>query len=52
MHQAVTERLGLGERQLAEFMADIWREYLGTANTELIGYAHAAASAIPHGDPE
>ncbi len=39
VHQAVTERLGLGQQQLAEFMADIWREYLGTANTELIEYA-------------
>lgn len=39
VHQAVTERLGLDEQQLAEFMADIWREYLGTANTELIEYA-------------
>jgi epoxide hydrolase-like predicted phosphatase len=39
VHRAVTERLGLDERQLTEFMADIWREYLGTANTELIEYA-------------
>jgi epoxide hydrolase-like predicted phosphatase len=39
VHQAVTERLGLDGRQLAEFMADSWREYLGTANTELIEYA-------------
>jgi len=31
--------LGLDEQQLAAFMADIWREYLGTANTELIEYA-------------
>ncbi len=40
VHQAVTERLRLDERQLAEFMAGIWREYLGPANTELIEYAH------------
>jgi len=39
VHQAVMKRLGLGEHQLTEFMADIWREYLGTANTELIEYA-------------
>jgi epoxide hydrolase-like predicted phosphatase len=39
VHQALTERLGLDELQLAEFMGDIWREYLGTANTELIDYA-------------
>ena len=39
VHQAVTERLGLDGRQLAEFMAGIWREYLGTASAELIEYA-------------
>jgi epoxide hydrolase-like predicted phosphatase len=39
VHQAVTERLGLNEQQLADFMGDIWREYLGTANAEMIGYA-------------
>jgi epoxide hydrolase-like predicted phosphatase len=37
--QAVRERLGLDERELAEFMADLWREYLGTPNTALIEYA-------------
>ena len=39
VHQAARERLGLDERQLAEFTADLWREYLGTANTALIEYA-------------
>jgi epoxide hydrolase-like predicted phosphatase len=39
VHQALAERLGLDEQQLADFMGDIWREYLGTANTELIDYA-------------
>ena len=39
VHQAITDRLGLDERQVATFMADLWREYLGTANTELIEYA-------------
>ena len=39
VHQAITDRLGLDERQVAAFMADLWREYLGTANTELIEYA-------------
>jgi len=37
-HQALRERLGLDARQLEEFMGMIWREYLGTANTELIAY--------------
>ena len=39
VHQAITDRLGLDGQQLAAFMADFWREYLGTANTELIEYA-------------
>jgi epoxide hydrolase-like predicted phosphatase len=39
VRQAARDRLGLDERQLDEFMADLWREYLGTANTELIEYA-------------
>jgi epoxide hydrolase-like predicted phosphatase len=39
VHQAVRDRLGLDDRQLAEFMTDLWREYLGTPNTELIDYA-------------
>jgi putative hydrolase of the HAD superfamily len=39
VHQALRDRVGLDEEQLAAFMADMWREYLGTANTELIEYA-------------
>jgi putative hydrolase of the HAD superfamily len=39
VHRALTERLGLDARQLTDFLADLWREYLGTANTELIDYA-------------
>ena len=39
VHQAAAERLGLDEPQLKEFMGGIWREYLGTANAELIGFA-------------
>lgn len=39
VQRAITERLGLDGERRAEFMADIWREYLGTANTELIEYA-------------
>ena len=37
--QAISDRLGLDGQQLAAFMADVWREYLGTANTELIEFA-------------
>ena len=39
VHLAITDRLGLDWPQLAAFMADIWREYLGTTNTGLIEYA-------------
>jgi epoxide hydrolase-like predicted phosphatase len=39
VHQAIGERLGLDEGQVTAFMADIWREYLGAPNTELIEYA-------------
>lgn len=39
VHEAVRDRLGLDEGQRIAFMADIWREYLGTPNTELIDYA-------------
>jgi len=39
VHQALRDRLGLDEPRLAAFMADLWREYLGTPNTELIDYA-------------
>jgi FMN phosphatase YigB (HAD superfamily) len=38
VRQAVRERLGLDDGLVAEFMSDSWREYLGIANTELIGY--------------
>jgi len=39
VHQALKDRLGLDEQQLNAFMAGLWREYLGTANAELIEYA-------------
>jgi epoxide hydrolase-like predicted phosphatase len=39
VYQAIRDRLGLDDQQVAEFMADLWREYIGTANTELIEYA-------------
>jgi epoxide hydrolase-like predicted phosphatase len=39
VHRALAERFGFDERQVEEFMGWIWREYLGSANTELIEYA-------------
>ncbi|WP_443058111.1 HAD family hydrolase [Streptomyces sp. NBC_00820] len=34
----VGARLGLDDRRVESFMADLWAEYLGTPNTELIEY--------------
>ena len=39
VHRAIRDRLGLDEQQLTSFMTDVWREYVGIANTELIEYA-------------
>ena len=39
VHEALRDRLGLDDQKVAQYMADLWREYLGTANTELIEYA-------------
>jgi epoxide hydrolase-like predicted phosphatase len=39
VYQALADRLGLDEPALAALTADIWEQYLGTANTELIAYA-------------
>jgi epoxide hydrolase-like predicted phosphatase len=38
-HEALKDRLGLDDQKVAQYLADLWREYLGTANTELIEYA-------------
>lgn len=39
VRRALAQRFGFDERQVGEFMGWLWREYLGTANTELIEYA-------------
>jgi epoxide hydrolase-like predicted phosphatase len=39
VHRAIQDRLGLDEQQLAAYLADVWQQYLGTANTDLIEYA-------------
>ncbi|WP_345365902.1 HAD family phosphatase [Actinoallomurus liliacearum] len=44
VHRAVRERLGLSEQQVDELMADMWKQYLGVANTDLIEYARALRS--------
>jgi putative hydrolase of the HAD superfamily len=38
VHQALRERLGFDQDQVDEYMGWMWREYLGSANTELIEY--------------
>ncbi|MGH3502770.1 MAG: HAD family hydrolase [Nocardioidaceae bacterium] len=39
VHRALGDRLALSLEEVDEFMAELWREYLGTPNTELIDYA-------------
>ncbi len=38
-HRALRDQARFDDRQLADYLADVWREYLGTANTKLIEYA-------------
>lgn len=38
VHEQVAARLGLDAPQAEAFMADLWAEYLGTPNEELIAY--------------
>ncbi|MGW2550687.1 HAD family hydrolase [Streptomyces sp. NPDC001635] len=38
VHEQVAARLGLDAHQVEAFMADLWAEYLGTPNEELINY--------------
>ncbi|MGW6023493.1 HAD family hydrolase [Streptomyces sp. NPDC055099] len=41
VHEQVAARLGLTAPQVTAFMADLWAEYLGTPNDELISYVRA-----------
>lgn len=38
VERSVGQRLGLSAAEVAAFMDDLWAEYLGTPNDELIGY--------------
>jgi putative hydrolase of the HAD superfamily len=38
VHEQVAARLGLSAFEVEAFMADLWAEYLGTPNEELIAY--------------
>ncbi|MEU7991331.1 HAD family phosphatase [Streptosporangium canum] len=44
VHRAVADRLGLTSQHVETFMADIWKQYLGVPNTELIEYARRLRS--------
>ena len=39
VHRTIGERLGIAPERVDAMMADMWVEYLGVANTELISYA-------------
>lgn len=41
VHEAISDRLGIGRAQADEMMARMWTGYLGVGNTELIEYARA-----------
>jgi phosphoglycolate phosphatase-like HAD superfamily hydrolase len=41
VHAGLGETLGLGEATVAEFMDDIWAEYLGTPDAELVDFFRA-----------
>ncbi|MGX6600545.1 HAD family hydrolase [Micromonosporaceae bacterium Da 78-11] len=43
--RAVRDRLGLTAEQADAMLADMWVQYLGVANTELIGYARTLRPA-------
>ena len=38
VYTAIRQRFGLGDEQMGRFVTDMWDEYLGTPNTELIDY--------------
>jgi epoxide hydrolase-like predicted phosphatase len=38
VHRSIGEIIGLSEEQVNAYMADIWKEYLGTPNVELADY--------------
>jgi putative hydrolase of the HAD superfamily len=49
VHRAMRDRLGLTEDQVGLVMAEMWRQYLGVANSELIGYARGLRPAYRTG---
>ncbi|MEU4693904.1 HAD family phosphatase [Actinoplanes sp. NPDC023714] len=49
VHAAVGERLGLAPARVDAVMADMWRQYLGRANTELIAFVRGLRPAYRTG---
>jgi putative hydrolase of the HAD superfamily len=49
VHRAMRDRLGLTAEQAGLVMAEMWRQYLGVANTELIGFARGLRPAYRTG---
>ncbi|MDG4826352.1 HAD family phosphatase [Asanoa sp. WMMD1127] len=49
VHAAIRERLGLSADQVDAVLADMWRQYLGTPNTDLIAYARGLRPAYRTG---
>jgi epoxide hydrolase-like predicted phosphatase len=49
VHAAMRDRVGLTDGQVEAVLADMWREYLGTPNTELIAYARTLRPAFRTG---
>jgi epoxide hydrolase-like predicted phosphatase len=49
VHQAMHDRLGLTGEQVDMVMAEMWRQYLGVANCELIEYARGLRPAYRTG---
>ena len=52
VHVQVGAILGISESEVHAFMDDIWREYVGIPNTELIDYARQLRSELPSGDSQ
>jgi putative hydrolase of the HAD superfamily len=44
VHQQISEILSIDAVQVNTFMDDVWKEYLGTPNTELIAYCESLHS--------
>jgi putative hydrolase of the HAD superfamily len=49
VHRLLAERLGIGSDKVSEIMEQLWRAYLGIANTELIEWARTLRPAYRTG---